>query len=319
MPPKCSALTTTFVCIQDEQPSPLHSGRVVSLSITPHGVLAHIPVVEFGSWTLADFCWRDQNGLPIFLVLRPVPPHADQWGPTYAVGVYPNPDARLVFLGLRDSMQDACSARVWKDIYILQSAPLEQSPVLRIPFIPLNHTLRTPFRFPEQNIKALASSFQPCKVLVSHAQFPWKGEPPATFTIWPSSGLLDHFLPSYRIITTVQVGLCSAGSPSDQPSPRPSVPSSALWANIQYLPDDETPSTAHDCPADHVHTWPDLRKTFVHEEPNEPGWWEAFTLAFTPCPMNPDGTLILHAWHRAIDFEAPAGYTDMEPITPVPR
>ncbi|RDX43427.1 HET-domain-containing protein [Lentinus brumalis] len=301
--------------------SSLCGGRVVTLSITPHGVMAHLPVVEFGSYTLADLCWRDQEGFPILLVLSPVPADADQWGPTYAVGVYPNPAARLVFLGLRDSMKDACTTRVWSDIYIIQSAPLEQSPVLRIPPIPLNHALRPPFRFPEHNIQTLASSSQPCKVFVDKVQLPWTGEPPATFTIWPSSGLLDHFLTSYRTITTIQVGMCSlpsAKSTSLHALDTSKVACPALWANAQYLPENEVPHVGHRCPGDHVATWPDLRKMFVCEEPNEPGWWEAFTLAFTPCPMNPNDTLVLHAWHRAIDFEAPDGFTDTEAVPAAP-
>ncbi|KAI0692863.1 heterokaryon incompatibility protein-domain-containing protein [Cerioporus squamosus] len=273
------------------------NGRVVTLSVTPHGVMAHLPVVHFGSWTLADLCWRDQEGFPVFLVLMSVPPNADQWGPTYAVGVYPNPAARLLFLGLRDSLRDAAQPR---SAYPTHSSQSRASSALSLP---------------EHQMQALASSFQPCKVFVDKAQLPWTGDPPATFTIWPSSGLLNHFLPSYRTITTIQVGMCSA-LPTKTTSPHSPDTSShaALWANAQYLPDNEVPSAGHRCPADHVSTWPDLRKTFVYEEPNEPGWWEAFTLAFNPCPMNPDGTLVLHAWHRAIDFEAPDDFTDTEPI-----
>ncbi|TFK94467.1 hypothetical protein K466DRAFT_561013 [Polyporus arcularius HHB13444] len=274
--------------------------------MTPHGILAHIPVVEYRGWFFADLGWSE-NGQHVILTLAPRP----RGGPNLSHPAYDiHGDHRLVRMPAPHSkhrksflrLSTAQPSYTWKDIYIAHrpaSSGAQAAVHASLPPIPINHCVSAPFRFPERRIENFVRLLNGHLVGVQNAQVPWTGDPPAIFT----------FRVSNTNTLAIKVGTCPAHPDTPQPpylkdagSPATSGSVSPVWANVQWNPHlekDETasdPASDHDCATDHVAEWPDLKKTFVllpdgaHRES-----YKFFTLSFTPCPISTSGTLILDA------------------------
>ena len=280
-------------------------GGPATFTITPHGVLAHVSMVEYRGWTFADLNWSD-NGQSVLLNLVPRPDGmSDLSYPVYDICG----DHRLVrmtnairkkrILGV--SLPHDSTRTTWKDVYIAHR-PVSRGSHANVhallPPIPLNHCMTSPFRFPERRIENFSRLLNGTLESVQNVDLPWTGEPPAKFTFRISN--LDCLV--------VQVGRCPL--PLDMSPPRrldnsaslarhPSE-SPSLWANIEWNPRPSSgvsPSDSfgdHDCATDHVADWPDLKKTFVLlPDGSRRQNHKFFAMMFTRCPISTSGTLIL--------------------------
>ncbi len=283
----------------------------MTFTLTPHGVLAHIPVVTFRgrvyadlSWSTAEVAyghtsrWRWEGVARILLILRPYSHNPDRSRPSYTVGYlyFGNKHRRLV--APSDDVFRKRGTTQWKDVYLIHDPPESTvdrpDPLIDIPF---NHNLTAPFRFPPENVWTFVNSLG--QLPVSHptveisacnAGMPWAG--PAIFTFSRPKSL--HYPP-----IVLEVGWCSCGH--------------SLWAMAYSLYPAETLMTAapreHSCPADHLAEWSDLKKTFeVFRKELWLGMLSAYrtivvviTLSFTPCRLNPQ-SLVLHASAETIQL-----------------
>ncbi|TFK94470.1 HET-domain-containing protein [Polyporus arcularius HHB13444] len=259
-------------------------GGPVSFSITPHGVLAHVPVADYRVWTFADLGWSE-NGQRVMLALaRRRRGVSDLSYPIYNIcGEY-----RLV--RIPTSKHKGCSLlrapsmrTTWKNIY-LSHRPAHSPAQSSLPAIPINHCVAAPFRFPERRIANFARLANGSLESIQNAGLPWEGDPPTTFTFRISNV-------NFLVIT---VGRCAVPPTPTVFNDRPPAP---MWANLQWNPAEDTTLTnmaAHDCATDHVMKWQELKKTFVllPENTARKGY-KFFTLSFTRCPLSSSGTLIL--------------------------
>lgn len=279
-------------------------GGPVTFATTPHGILAHIPVVEYQGWSFADLGWSD-SGQRVMLTLAPRRGGLlDLSHPIYDI----RGDHRLVRLPASTSMHGKRSLgwsrekplrTTWKDIYIAHR-PCSSGPQTAVhaslPPIPINHCVSAPFRFPERRIENLARMLNGNLEDVQNADLSWTGDPPTTFT--------------FRISNTntmaIKVGTCPyhpdtpASPDSEGAGSLDSGPVSRMWANVQWNPhpaDNEMPSdpsSDHDCTTDHIAEWPELKKTFVLlPDGSRRESYKFFMLSFTRCPISTSGTLIL--------------------------
>ncbi|KAI0702352.1 heterokaryon incompatibility protein-domain-containing protein [Cerioporus squamosus] len=251
-------------------------GGPVTFSITPHGVLIHVPIVEYRGWTFADLGWSE-NGQRVMLTLaQRRHGESDLSHPIYNIcGEY-----RLKGCSL---LKAASMRTTWRNIY-LSHRPAHTPVQSSLPAIPINHCVAAPFRFPERRIANFARLANGSLESIHNAELPWEGDPPTTFTFRISNV-------NFLVIT---VGRCTAPI---TPSFRKDRPPAAMWANIQWNPAEDAALSnvpVHDCATDHVMEWRDLKKTFVLlPEGTARKSYKFFTLSFTRCPLSTSGTLIL--------------------------
>ncbi|KAI0692862.1 heterokaryon incompatibility protein-domain-containing protein [Cerioporus squamosus] len=276
----------------------------MTFSLTPHGVLARLPIVTFRgrvyadlSWSTAEVAyghtsrWRWEGVARILLILRPYSHNPDRSRPSYTVGYlyFGNKHRRLV--APSDDVFRKQGTTQWKDVYLIHDPPESTvdrpDPLIDISF---NHNLNAPFRFPPENVQSFVTSLgqlpvsHPTVQISAHnAGMPWDG--PATFTFSRPKSL--HYPP-----IVIAVGRCPFGR--------------SLWAMAYSLRQTEPPMIArfreHSCPKDHLAEWPELTRTFeVFRKELWLGMLPAYrtiviviTLSFTSCRLNPR-TLILHA------------------------
>ncbi|KAI0700861.1 hypothetical protein C8T65DRAFT_657366 [Cerioporus squamosus] len=286
------------------QPEPRKTGGgPATFATTPRGILAHMPVVEYGGWSFADLGWSE-NGQRVMLTLAPR--RGGDSGLSHAVYDIRG-DHRLVRMPNTNSEHKKTFIRLpaakplhttWKDIYIAYGRASFSPKAASLPPIPINHHVSAPFRFPERRIENFARLINGNFEDVQNADLPWTGNPPTTFT----------FRVSNTSALAIKVGMCPSHPHTSPPSYLEDAGSpdsrlaSPMWANVQWHPRSSTnnmPSelaTDHDCATDHVLEWPALKKTFVllpdgsHREN-----YKFYTLSFTRCPVSTAGTLILDA------------------------
>ncbi|RPD57969.1 HET-domain-containing protein [Lentinus tigrinus ALCF2SS1-7] len=270
----------------------------VTLSITPHGVRAHIPVVDCGLWSLADLGWHiGQNRL--FLLLTYNFNSSDALRPSFCIGFPDGPTLRARLVAVTPADGDSLlgnalgyTSWTWKEVNLLQSPPAhsytQTSVTGSVPIPPMlfNQIMNPPFRFPESNIRSLLNNLDRYWTFGQYrlsSVIALEGSRPAVFT----------FTDPMRVAPLViRVGVCKSHPPMSPSSPGRHE-YGALWATAHWASMWETPDPSsgdredHACPADHVRTWPGLSRTF---DPHCP-----ITLSFAPCPLNPRSTLVLHA------------------------
>ncbi|RPD53070.1 HET-domain-containing protein, partial [Lentinus tigrinus ALCF2SS1-6] len=257
----------------------------ITFAITPHGVLAHIPLVEYRGWTFADLGWSENGRRVMLTLVQRTRGDSDQSHPTYKICG----DHRLVRMPAVKhkgcSLLKAPSMRTaWKDIYLSHrpaASPIPSS----LPTIPINHCVAAPFRFPERRIANFARLANGSLESIENAQLPWHGDPPTTFTFRISTV-------NFLVIT---VGRCIVPTTPQCVKDGQCAP---MWAKMQWNPVGATALSddvaTHDCASDHITDWQDLKKTFVLlPDGTSRKSYKYFTLSFTRCPLSNSGTLVL--------------------------
>ncbi len=175
--------------------------------------------------------------------------------PLYYVRVFPpetdsnRPPLRLLKIS-PSCLGDTISPRhiTWKRLYFKHG--FHTHPMTR-PYLPLNHAFPPIVRLPEHVIAYLFTRAIVMDGRVNHAQLPWSGNPPLTLT-FRYEALYDS------LYVAIQLGLCPPASETSLPEP------GSFWANLRgstsiaYRGDG-----CHECPADHILSWPGLERVFV--------------------------------------------------------
>ncbi|KAI0714451.1 heterokaryon incompatibility protein-domain-containing protein [Cerioporus squamosus] len=301
-PPRCTRrLNEIPHCTSSTPHEPRHHelDGVPTFSITPHGILARLLIHEASSskYAIAYMSWfsrRLQRNLGLLLV--PCPHLTDPLRPLYCV-----------FQTMRLISPESVGRGVWqwKEVYLVHRPPpgIETE---QIASIPIDLPVSTPFRFWHFHSFLRELSLNSTVVLdsVVAPSPPWTGDPPVQFVF---KGLFDQTA-SHRHVFAIQLGRCTF--------------TGAHWAHVQFsmeprdgssrttapaMPSLETPT--HTCPTDHIQDWPLHTRVFtVPANQRMHARYFGFRLAFTPCPLNPADTLVLHVFPRtdpALLFEVP--------------
>ncbi len=170
-------------------------------------------------------------------------------------------------------------------------------------YIPLNHSFPPSICFPEHLIHWFLDRGTVQGASITNTHLPWLGDPPLIIAFREEG-------PPDVLYATVLFGRCTSYTTNGTET-------GSLWATFHGNPSrQDCADWGHQCPADHVLSWPGLKKRFVlmfHTE-NEPmggriaKWW--FDIAFTISLTT--GALILTQitlGYRALHQHA--GYLDM--------
>ncbi|TBU28712.1 hypothetical protein BD311DRAFT_313844 [Dichomitus squalens] len=280
-----------------------HSGTP-TFSITPHGVLAHIPLIEdwdeYSDEVTAYLFWSSSihRNAPLGLRLKRSPTSADPLRPHYDVVA-----ERLVRLTWdaegRIAIGGAPVHLSWQEIYITHRPPPESAihEHANKLFVSLNLGYSVPFRINNKDIDNLPDSPWPMALTrcTNMPELPWDGSPPITLQL----DLLDRDLELRTCFAMLSLGRCTSKR--------------AHWACLQFtqrsvdriISDDD--DLGHDCGVDHIEAWMDRSKTFefqpeevglsttVIQGPHGPSVYRSsVTLKFNTCPLNPQNTLIMN-------------------------
>ncbi|TFK82485.1 HET-domain-containing protein [Polyporus arcularius HHB13444] len=265
----------------------------MTFAVTPTGVRANIPIFTWRGGLFGDLYWSSGDGRPVFLHLEPDPDSeaSSSRRTSYRVG-----EPRLTG---SEEYDDACppdGPPSWKEVIIRHRPPLHRAPgqlpvsaTFRFtPAIPMQLTLDAPVRFPEARIWQflIQSESDRFEIRGAGLESPWTAE---------STHPVAYVFVGLQY-TIIRIGRCHQdGPPGEQRRPE------AIWAtlSIGYVGDNDiegeaeiskvSADTLHDCSQDHVLQWPNLRKRFTIPFKKE------VTLSFTPCPLNPERTLVLEA------------------------
>ena len=304
----------------------------MTFTVTPHGVQAYIPIIEYSKKTYADLSWSGDaslsklpNAQPSrFLLCLEKDPDSQVWPgsprrPSYIVCYSrvlqiidpPQRVDKYVFEGRTVHAS-------WQTVLIRHRLPPPRLPgqLLQlahshssapwIPPMPLQFSLGAPFRFDEAHIRKFLQQSRAGWVEVRNAGFPehptGAGKPshhpnPTTYTFIRQT--------LYKRAIVIRVGEC----PWERKSSSPSRPA-PLWATVSSITVTMSVrrgssgsmnaqlaglsrDARHCCLEDHVLHWPDSRKQFDLDIPYPES--AAVTLSFTRCPINPARTLVLDA------------------------
>ncbi|PIL37579.1 hypothetical protein GSI_01273 [Ganoderma sinense ZZ0214-1] len=298
-----------------------HSGTI-TFSITPYGVLAHIPLIEHwyedsaGDEVTAYLFWSDHLGNPIGLRLKPCPMSADPFRPHYDVvqerlahGLSRDGQGRLL-----DSQRGSVPQPVrltWQEVYITCRPPPESI----VPehagkvFVPMNLGSFVPFRILDKDIDALPTSPVPIELTACGAlELPWDGDPPVILQFQSRI--------SFRFYAMLHLGQCHKSLPVRVVQthwwPQDPNPDLGHWAFIQITTKRMEASVAvqrggrelaHNCHLDHINRWPNKTKSFpIITGPEMDGATvddaASIILQFDTCPLNPKTTLIMRITTR---------------------
>ncbi|RPD57981.1 HET-domain-containing protein [Lentinus tigrinus ALCF2SS1-7] len=306
------------------------SKGAMTFSLTPHGVLAHLPIVTIRGRIYADLSWstssvtyghtplwRWEGVARILLILRPYSHNPDRSRPSYTVGYRYFGDKHRRLVAPPEDVFRKRGKTQWKDVYLIHGPPDSgdlsrdrPDPLIDIPF---NRHLNPPFRFPPENLQSFVNSLgtlpvshPTIEISVENAGRAWHARPgPTTFTFSRPKSL--HYPP-----LVIAVGWCPFGR--------------SLWAKACAMTEGATYHD-HSCQdGDHVSDWAGPNKTKTFEVYRKELWLGmlpgyrtiavAITLSFTPCRLNPR-TLILHASAATMQLMPKRPRTKDPP--PVPR
>ncbi|RDX40881.1 hypothetical protein OH76DRAFT_280953 [Lentinus brumalis] len=273
----------------------------MAFAVTPVGVRANIPIFTLHYWEsniYADLHWTLGDGRRVFLHLEHDPYREARTShrPLYIVG-----QPRLVWQGMYPGMVPSTDGSPsWKEVFIRHRPPLHRAPgelpastmFEFTPAIPMQLSFDAPVRFPEARIRQfmIQSNSRNFKIHGAGLDSPWRAD--------SSVPTAYVFLGALR--TTIVVGQCQQEGPlGEQRQPKALWATCTVSANRLWFEGKIGKLTRHDCSEDHVLQWPDLRKTF-----GSATMPMMVTLSFTPCPLNPERTLILeasihHCWDQA--------------------
>ena len=268
-----------------------------SFSISPYGVLAHVPIFEYHNYLIAVlFCHKFQPALgrrqAIGLLLTPCPGKSlDPARPLYYVGTASS-TSRTTVLETDDIWHGRPAA--WKDVYIVH----RPSPDTRsTPTIPMNCSLHSSFRFPERHLQQLRKDpHSPVRLASVTNPLPSSNER-------RSLALTFEFLdvPGYPYLFTVHLGTCTSHSKSG-----------IHWASVESrlrsgsFASSDVPSVICSS-ADHICDWPHLTRTFElsmgpDSSHNVIGRHIQITLSFTPFALSSAETLVVQMRVKHEDY-----------------
>ena len=279
----------------------------ITLSITPRGVLAHIPVLETACASFADLSWTCDEQHKVLMVLSPEPVRVDGY-PSYVAG-HIAPGHRMVVLRTfaeEYTFFSQGSTWKWTDVYLLDDPPPRTSSQATCPSIfPMNVLISPPqqFQFPSRNIEQFISELNGTAsghraVAVNHY----------TLTSTTNVGPIDDDTPTSFIFTQpmspfddqrstliIQVGRCRTSSEDGYKLlSRRSKSVRSLWARV-FLGSYESQPTfsqpdndqEHDCSRDHVSRWPSQAKDFSFASEYSI-WFRVIRLSFLPSLLDPN-------------------------------
>ncbi|KAI0712991.1 heterokaryon incompatibility protein-domain-containing protein [Cerioporus squamosus] len=277
----------------------MEAERVRSFSVTPHGVLSHIPVVEHNGLLIADLCWSDGDHNALALVLRRLPQTTAEPHGSALCGRrrgLPTAARRAMSRPAFDHM-----AWVWRDVYIMKGgATSARIPILEDcgSFIPFSHVLPSPIRFPEAAIDSFGAAFDTSGLSRATSS----NSESASWEFQHHGTSLRHD-PHFLLVSRPYLGRC--------------------WANVRFMEQRQAvpcPAPDHACPHDHIVTWWDLKGRFV-ARPVDPAASPVFSrkvlvLSFELCPINPDGSFVLKELPRRLEvpLDVQNEYFKPEPI-----
>ncbi len=234
----------------------------MSFSITPHGVLARIPIIELDEQTFGDLSWYEGD-FRLLLILRRRPSKSNATLPLYDIGLcnpsldpdIPSPTPRVIRVpkeadgGLARQLN--LTTAVWHDLYLALESVSETETVL---YIPTNHDFPPFIRFPERLFGEFLSKHRAENVVVKNPVLPWYGIPPATISF-----AVHH--PRYGSLhATLQFGRCFLGKLLYKNRRSPPGP---IWLKLLASGSNEVGGDdSHQCPLDHMVNWPGLYKQF---------------------------------------------------------
>ena len=217
--------------------------------MTPHGVLARVPVISQDSSQLIVLLFCSTAGHPLGLILNKCEDVMSPLGPCFVVN-----EASLVYL---DSLPDdydidfSTCTPIWRNIYISQGPQIESQPMI------INRSRDSPFHIPASTLAELrAEGYQatPLPIPGSPLQpIPWTGCPAFAFECRSS--------PSNCFV--VRLGRCCLRRGEHPPGGNCRI--GPLWAVIEdgdRGPTRPSEAGAHACPRDHINRWNHRTRTF---------------------------------------------------------
>lgn len=288
----------------------------MTFSVTPHGILACIPLFRLpGGAILGDLYWSTdrshrRDAAVLYLEEDPDSRACSSIRPSYRVSCSL---ARVFWtdgcLNSETGEYMACGETVrasWQEVLIRHRPPLRRLPgqlsdprTTSIPPVPMQLSLDSPFRFDPAHIRKFMHEFATDRVSIFAA------EPHRSHMADSGLALTYLFERSSSEFIIIQAGHCQRDwVPGTHPRPAPG----PIWAKVSGVASLTSPTRAreeamklkkgpaHDCFDDHISRWSGLRKTFHLNVP----WYHLAAmspviLTFTPCPINPERTLILDA------------------------
>ena len=287
---------------------PTHSMDMLSMdhptfTITAHGIFARMPIIKHSGFVVAVMNWS-RGGQRLGLLLSPSPRSADSTYPSFNIGdIGPfGRDSPCWTIPLGDTKSNMfvlfgkAVAPQWKEVYLAHRPPPGAASAPAPP-LPITLGFSAPFRIPQRHIDDFLRD-PPLNnhlrlVSISSPPLPWNGTPPVVLSF-------DGDKISFQVI----LGRCTAWPPSDTSSDGYD-DVGPHWARItfgQWAPESMGQSD-HTCDVDHIGEWPNWVKTFIGTMKEK---WSPVNfpvrMSFTPCPLNPGETLIVHLAVPATDF-----------------
>ena len=236
----------------------------MSFTITPHGVLARIPIIELDEQTFGDLSWYEGD-YRLLLILRRRVSKSSATLPLYDIGLCnpsldpdePTPTPRFLKVpkdaegGL--ALQLNLTPSVWRELYLSQESLSEAQTVL---YIPTNHDFPPFIRFPEYLFEEFLTRYRAEELVIKNPILPWRGTPSATISF-----VIHH--PRYGSLhITLQFGRCHSGIVEGLNRWRIPKPGPA-WLNVLTSSSSMVSGDQfHRCPTDHITHWPGLYKRF---------------------------------------------------------
>lgn len=255
---------------------------ITTLSITPHGVLANIPIVQIQGFHFADFAWCDERAGRLLLCLAPHLNSLEDATPTLDVACY-----NLIRRNQHTSHQlNACRLlRIHstapgpstamslsrRQTYLAYGTKSTRSAPQSVPRFPMDTSSDAPFRLHKY---ALADVWSKHHATLMH---------PTDSSQSPASSA-DQYLATFSLVFSgifgwvdVRLGLCTLSSG----------PARVRWASVRRFDAWGVSSLDHDCQADHISGWSDHARAF------HIAGGHIFTLRFTRCGIKPERTMVL--------------------------
>ncbi len=219
-----------------------------------------MPILHLNGQAFADLSWY-QNDARILLVLTKCtrPPHLPY--PIYDIGVHDanvaseTPPVRLVKVHNFQANVFATHTNhriPLRTILLVRRRSWGEGSDEPI-HLPLNHRFPPSIRFPEHLFRSLLNRPIVTEVSITNAQLPWSGDPPfiTTFRVQTQEDVL---------YATLLFGLCTSHTTNGKET-------GSLWATFRggLSTWECTEDYSHQCTADHVLNWPDLKRRFVVE------------------------------------------------------
>jgi hypothetical protein len=266
-----------------------------TFSVTPHGVLAHMRMLEHspGRFVALLSCYdsiENDAELGLSLVRCPLQP-AGFSPPVYCIDGQGR-IARIPDLGLPRG-----SSFEWKDVYLVHRPPPGTEVIATDPHILADHTLSAPFRFWQLEKLLRRDVYH----LRSIAQTSWPDSATSRSTMSLTFASIPSLLSDKLWHIIIHLGRCTL---ADQRNSLDVGADSPHWAYMEFLasPSRGTSSVSmlpsapsHQCSSHHIRDWSLGTKFFgIPEQLVTDIGLSSFRLFFTPCPMNPSKTLVVH-------------------------